>query len=705
MTFRYLPLVAALAQAFSGGAMAQQAPEPTLKEVQIRSDRELEPAYNPPTATSATKIEAPLRDIPQTVNVVPQSLLRDQAAQSMQDALKAVPGVGLSHGDGQRDQVTIRGFSAIADQFVDGLRDDALYFRDLSNIEQVEVLKGPASVLYGRGSSGGLINRITKKPGINLSEVGVTLGSSNQRRGEFDLARAPQDSRFAFRITGALERADSFRDQQFLDREALAASLLFKASADTSVLLQMDHLKDSRITDFGIPALNGRPVDVRPGAYYGAANARDVDVSTSKVESVGLTLNHRFNDSLSLRNAFRYYTYSLNRNNTLTRSVNARDLTFTLNHGNVYRDEHGWFNQTELAQKTQLLGMKHQVLYGVELGQQNKDVVNFSAPVTDANGRIRNFALFNPTLPTLPLSTSQTPGANNLGTFKTLAFYAQDLVELSAQWKALAGLRYDHFEQETYERMPGKSNLGRTDTSWSPRIGLVYQPSTTWSYYASWSQSFQPSGEAFSLAANNAQIAPEETTNQEVGVKWDLPDGKSSLTASLFKLERTNIKSTDPVTNTLVPLGVQRTQGLELTFAGEVAPTWQIWAGYAFLDGKMTNSPAVEAGQPVQGKRPTLTPRHSANLWVTKALGHGFGLGGGLNYVGARFANPGNTVTLPGYTTVDAMAYYRMGSWDMQLKLNNLFDRRYIVAGHGSSPNLNLPGAPRSAQVVARYRF
>ena len=705
MTFRYLPLVAALAQVFSGGAMAQQAPEPTLKEIQIRSDRELEPAYNPPTATSATKIEAPLRDIPQTVNVVPQSLLRDQAAQSMQDALKVVPGVGLSHGDGQRDQVTIRGFSAIADQFVDGLRDDALYFRDLSNIEQVEVLKGPASVLYGRGSSGGLINRITKRPGINLSEVGVTLGSRNQRRGEFDLARAPQDSRFALRITGALERADSFRDQQFLDREALGASLLFRASADTSVLLQMDHLKDSRITDFGIPALNGRPVDVRPGAYYGAANARDVDVSTSTVDSVGLTLNHRFNDSLSLRNAFRYYTYSLDRNNTLTRSVNERDRTFTLNHGNVYRDEHGWFNQTELAQKTQLLGMKHQVLYGVELGQQNKDVVNFSAPVTDANGRIRNFALFNPALPTLPLSTSQTPGANNLGTFKTLAFYAQDMVELSAQWKALAGLRYDRFEQETYERMPGKSNLGRTDTSWSPRIGLVYQPSTTWSYYVSWSKSFQPSGEAFSLAANNAQIAPEETTNQEVGAKWDLPDGKSSLTASLFKLERTNIKSTDPVTSTLVPLGVQRTNGLELTFAGEVAPTWQIWAGYAFLDGEMTTSPAVDAGQPVQGKRPTLTPRHSANLWVTKALGHGFGLGGGLNYVGARFANPGNTVTLPGYTTVDAMAYYRMGSWDMQLKLNNLFDRRYIVAGHGSSPNLNLPGAPRSAQVVARYRF
>lgn len=703
MALRYSPLAAALGLAFSGAAVAQQAVEVTLQEVQVRSNREVEPSYNPPTATSATKIEAPLRDIPQTVNVVPQSLLRDQAVQSMQDALKNVPGVGLSHGDGQRDQVTIRGFSAIADQFVDGLRDDALYFRDLSNVEQIEVLKGPASVLYGRGSSGGLINRITKKPGINLSEVGLTLGSWNQRRGEFDLARAPEDSRFAFRITGALERADSYRDPQFLDRDALAASLLFKASADTNVLLQMDHLKDRRLTDFGIPALNGRPLDVPAGAYYGAANARDVDYTQSEVSSVGLTLNHRFNGSLSLRNAFRYYTYSLDRNNTLvnSNSVNEKNRTFTLNHGNVYRDEHGWFNQTELTQKTELLGMKHQLLYGVEVGQQNKDLVNFSAPVRGADGKPIQFSLFNPVLPVLPLSTSRTPGANNLGTFKTLAFYTQDMIELGPQWKALAGLRYDRFEQETYDRIPGRSNLGRTDTTWSPRVGLVYQPSSTWSYYASWSKSFQPSGEAFSVAANNAQIAPEKTTNQEVGVKWDLPDGKSSFTASLFKLERTNIRSSVPGSSVLIPLGEQRTRGLELTFAGEVAPSWQVWAGYAFLDGEMTASPTPG----FQGKRPTLTPRHSANLWVTKALGNGFGVGGGLNYVGARYADPLNTVTLPGYTTVDAMAYYRMGPWDLQLKLNNLLDRRYIVSAHGSVAHLNLPGAPRSAQVVARYRF
>lgn len=699
MALRYSPLAAALGLAFSGAAWAQQASEVVLDEVQVRSDRQPDSGYNPPTATSATKIEAPLRDIPQTVNVVPQSLLRDQVAQSMQDALKAVPGVGFSHGDGQRDQVTIRGFSAIADQFVDGLRDDALYFRDLSNIEQIEVLKGPASVLYGRGSSGGLINRITKKPGVNLSEVGLTLGRWNQRRGEFDLARAPQDSAVSYRLTGAVERADSYRDQQFLDRKALAASVLIKPSSDTSVLLQADYLKDSRLTDFGIPAYQGRPVNVSPGTYYGAANARDVDVSRAEVASLGATLNHRISDSLSLRNALRYYDYSLDRNNTLVGSVNEKAMTASLTRGNVQRDESGFFNQTELSQKLEFAGMKHQLLYGFEFGRQSKDLLSYS------RANVATVSLFNPVLPTLPLRIDGKPAADNHSVFKVASAYLQDLVTISPQWKALAGVRYDRFQQETHERQPGKPDLSRTDTAWSPRVGLVYQPSSAWSYYASWSKSFQPSGETFALAANNAQLAPEKTTSQEVGVKWDLPDGKASVTASLFKLERTNIKSVDPTSNTVVPLGVQRTNGLELTFAGEIAPSWQVWAGYAFLDGEMTTSPAVDSGQPVQGKRPTLTPRQSANLWVTKALGHGFGLGGGLNYVGARFANPGNTVTLPGYTTVDAMAYYRMGPWDVQLKLNNLLNRRYIVAGHGSSPNLNLPGAPRSAQVVARYRF
>jgi catecholate siderophore receptor len=276
---------------------------------------------------------------------------------------------------------------------------------------------------------------------------------------------------------------------------------------------------------------------------------------------------------------------------------------------------------------------------------------------------------------------------------------------LSERWKALAGVRYDRFEQETQERRPAQSDLSRTDRAWSPRAGIVYQPTQNQSYYASWSKSFQPSAELFSLAVNNAQIAPEETTNQEIGAKFDFFDGKASATASLFRLERTNIKASDPVTNHLIPIGVQRTDGLELTFSGDLPRGWRIWSGYSYLDARVTSSIAMDAGQPIQGKRATLTPRHSANVWLTKALGNGLGVGAGVNYVSDRFANAGNTVTLPAYTTVDAMAYYRIGGVDLQLNLMNAFNRKYIVAGHGANGNLNLPGAPRSAQLTARYAF
>lgn len=702
-------LVALAVQQLSAPAFAQTktASDASLPEVSVKSSRETPPTYNPPTASSATKIEAPLRDIPQTVNVVPQSLLRDQGVRSMQDVMKSVPGIGLSHGDGQRDQVTIRGFTAIADQFIDGMRDDALYFRDLSNIEQVEVIKGPASVLYGRGSSGGLINRISKKPGINKNEVGLTVGSWGQRRGEFDVARNFDDSGVAFRVTGAIERADNYRDQQFLDREAFSPSLSFKLGDKTKILLQAEYLSDRRLTDFGIPAYQGRPVAVSPGTYYGAANAKNFDFSQSEVNALGFTLDHRFSNELSLRNAFRRYTYSLDRNNTNVGSVNETALTASLNRGNVRRDEDGFFNQTELVQKASIGGMAHQILYGVEFGKQDKDQFFRS------QANIATVSLFNPVAPVVPFNATATPSSDNLGILTTSSAYVQDLVTLSEKWKALAGVRYDAFEQETQNRA-GAITLSRTDKAWSPRAGVVYQPTQTQSYYVSFSKSFQPSGETFALAANNAQLAPEETTNKEVGAKFDFFDGKASATASLFRLERTNIKSTDPTRpGVLIPIGTQRTDGLELTFTGDLSHGWQIWSGYSYLDAEVTDSPTVDNSDNrtafrnvrIQGKRPTLTPKHSVNVWLTKFLGGGYRAGAGVNYVDDRFANPGNTVTLPAYTTVDAMAGYKVAGLDLQLNINNVFDRKYIVSGHGTAPNLNLPGAPRNVQLTARYTF
>ncbi|ODU60428.1 MAG: TonB-dependent receptor [Comamonadaceae bacterium SCN 68-20] len=691
-------LAAALLAAFASPALFAQAPaaETALPEVTIQGSGE--PAYSPAEAGAATKIDVPLRDVPQTVNVITRELMRDRGVQSMEDAVKSVPGINLSHGDGQRDQVVIRGFSALGDQFVDGFRDDAMYYRDLSNVERIEVVKGPASVLYGRGSSGGMINRVTKKPGIDKSEVGLQLGSWNQRRGEFDIARNVSQN-VAVRVTGAIERADSFRDQQFLEREAFAPSALVKFSPDNSLLLQAEYLRDKRVTDWGIPSWQGRPIDVAPGTYYGAANARQADTAGSTVSAASATLEHRFNSAWSLRNALRYYDYQLDRYITSAGAVTAdanlalypSGLRVARSRSAIARSEHGVFNQTELTQRAALGGMAHQILYGVELGVQDRwqSSRSGSAGPVDA---------YRPAAPDANPVLTVNSGSPNTGSSTVAAAYVQDLVSLSAQWKALLGIRYDRFRQEVdVAAIPN-----RTDTAWSPRAGLVWQPSASQSYYVSVSKSFQPAGENFNLSAGNATTEPQETTSKEIGAKIDLLDGRATATAALFNLERTNIMTSAPANPAFsVPVGTQRTHGLELTFAGDLPGGWRASAGYAYMDAKVSRSlnPAL------QGRRATLTPEHGASLWLTKALARGWQAGAGMNYVGARFADPANTTTLPAYATVDAMLAYRMGKVDLQLNLYNLFDRRYIASAHGSVANSLLPGAPRSVRLTTRYAF
>lgn len=675
-------------------AMAKEAMS-SVSELQVTGRRG---GYTVETVTTATKIAAPLEDIPQTVDVVSGALIQAQRALSLQDVLRNVPGVGLASGDGQRDQVSIRGFTAIADQFVDGFRDDALYYRDLSNIEQVEVLKGPASVLYGRGSSGGLINRVTKKPDVNLTGLALSYGGFDDKRLEFDLARTGLAPDVAGRLTGAIEGADGYRDQQFLDRKALAASASYAPTAQTRLLLQSDYLYDRRVMDLGIPAYQGRPVDVKPSTYYGAANARKVDFVRSEVWSGAAVLEHRFSDSLSLRNGLRYYEHQLDRNSTLPGSVNEMARTVSLNRSNLQRDERGWSDQLELTHEVVFVA-RHQLLYGLELSSQTKEAVTFSRTAT------ATVDLFNPVNPVLPLAIAGAPSASTVGRFTGTAGYVQDLLSFGEHWKALVGVRYDRFRQKTDQRLAGQADLSRTDTAWSPRVGLVWQPAEGQSYYVSWSRSFQPSGEAFALAANNADIEPEETTNKEVGAKWSLLGGKLHATASLYELTRTGIKSSDPVTLTLIPIGEQRTRGLELSGALDLGGGWHGTASYAYMDAKVTRSVARDAGQPVQGKRATLTPKNSANLWLSKDFDDRFGLGGGVSYVGDRFANPGNTVVLPSYVSLDLMAWKRIGPVTWQVNIYNVTDERYIVSAHGTSPNLNVPGAPRSAMLTVRLNY
>lgn len=699
--FELRPLAALLAAVAFGAQAADMAGEAaTLAEVKVEASAapDAEIAYQPLTTATAAKIEAPLRDIPQTVNVIPEALLRDQGAQSVQDALRNVPGVSFHIGDGQRDQVYIRGFDAIGDNFVDGLRDDALYYRDLSNVERIEVVKGPAAVLYGRGSSGGIVNRITKKPGVQVREVAFTAGVYDQKRATFDLGDTMGEAA-AFRIAGAVEDSGSFREEGFLERHNLAPSLSLQLTPDTRLLLQAEKLRDRRITDMGIPAFKGRPAHVDRDTYYGTADAEADDYSQSDVLSGRVLLEHEISGQLTLRNHFGSYDYELDRQNTFGQSVNEAAGTVSLFHGKVRRQDDGWFNQLELIQKADWAGVKHTLLYGLEVGRQYKDLQSWNWNIKPA------VALFDPVAPDISAFGAPVLANDNLARMQVTSVYLQDMVALGQHWKALLGIRHDEFEQQVKERKPGLADRERTDREWSPRAGLVFQPNSWQSYYVAYSRSFQPSGEVLSFTQAQSEMAPEQTTNVEVGTKLDWLGGRLSTTAALFQLERTDIKNTDPITKAIVPVGTQRTRGLELTAAGEVASGWQLSAGYAYLDAEITESVAVQNGVALGGKRAALTPRHSANLWLMHALGQGFKVGGGLNYVGNRYASPDNTVTIDGYLTADAALRYEAPRYQVALNLKNLIDKEYFVSGHGASNNLNAPGAPRTAELTLRLQF
>lgn len=649
-----------------------------------------------PKETGAAKIAIPLKDLPQSVAVVPSEVLRDQRALSLQDALKNVPGVAFSHGDGQRDQVAIRGFTAIADQYVDGFRDDGLYFRDLSNVERVEVIKGPAAVLYGRGSSGGLINRVTKKPNVDLIGGAFTYGSKGIARGEMDIGQFDAQSGVGFRVTGALEDSDSFRDQQFTKRVALAPSLLLGEGKDTSILVQVDYLKDRRLTDFGIPAINGKVVDVPRSTYYGAPNASEVDVSRSEVISQTLTLAHRFSDALSFRNGFRHYRYTLDRHNTNATAINAAAGTVSLSHGGILRDEDGWSNQSEFTHKFELGGMKHTILYGFEIARQVKDAHTVQSRVVAVT------PILAPVVPRLSNADFTALSASSVSTLDTRGLYVQDFIELGHGFKALLGVRHDWFDQKSRLTIPVRTTLERKDRKWSPRAGLVFQPDDAQSYYASWSTSFQPSAETFALAVNNADIAPEKTTNKEIGAKYSLFDGRLSLQAAGFILRRTGIKGSDPANpQVLVPIGTQRTRGVELSGALDLPSGFRAILGYAYLDTRVTKS----ANPTFLDKRATLTPKHAANAFLTKTIATHYGIGAGANYVGDRWADPANTTVLDHYFTADAMAWAEVGPARFQINLYNVFNKDYIVSGHGTSAILNLPGAPRTVLGTVRVGF
>ena len=652
--------------------------------------------YAVPSTSSATKTLTPLRDVPQSVTVVTRQLMQDQLMTSMGDVVRYVPGVSLHQGENNRDQLILRGNSSSADFFVDGIRDDVQYYRDLYNLDRVEALKGPNAMIFGRGGGGGVINQVTKEAGFApLREVDLQGGSYDNKRLTADFDQPLTDT-LALRLNGLQEKSGSFRNFVDLERTGIAPTLTFVPGDDTRVTVSYEHLHDIRVADRGITSFRGRPADVDIDTYYGDPDQSHVRAT---VNLASANVEHRFG-GLTLSNRTTFGDYDRGYQNFVPGAVSADKSQVTLTAYNNATQRQNLFNQTNLTYSLGTGEVRHTLLMGAEVGRQLTD--NF-----------RNTGFFNnsttsilvpyadPTIDTpVTFRQSATDADNHLRT-NVSAVYAQDQIELSSHLQLLAGLRFDRFDLQYHNNRNG-DDFSRTDDLVSPRTGIVYKPFTALSIYGSYAVSYLPSsGDQFSsLTAITEQVKPEKFNNYEVGAKWDSSD-RLSITTAVYRLDRTNTRSTDPNDPTrIVQTGSQRTNGYELGINGQITPAWSVAGGYAYQDAFVTS--ATTAAR--EGAVVAQVPHHTLSLWNHYQLNPRMGAALGIIYRSAMFATIDDTVTLPGFTRFDAAFYYSLSkALRLQVNVENLFDKEYWT---NADSNTNLsPGSPRALRVGLTTRF
>jgi catecholate siderophore receptor len=652
--------------------------------------------YRTESLMSATKTLTPLRDTPQSISVMTNERLKDQSMASIGDVVNYIPGVLSHQGENNRDQIVIRGVSSSADFFLNGVRDDVQYYRDLYNVDRVEVLKGPNAMVFGRGGGGGLINRVTKQAaGSGIREFTFQGGSFNDKRLSADFDQA-LSHKAAFRVNGIYESSDSFR--AFVDRKryGINPTLTLVPDANTRVTLGYEHFYDGRVADRGIPSFGGRPADVPIETYFG--NPDDAYVRAS-VNLLTGSIQHQVGQ-LSFQNRTMFGDYDRGYQNFVPGAVNAAKTLVALTAYNNSTKRRNLFSQNDLVYVFTGLGLRHTILGGAELGWQSTD--NFrNTGFFNASATTIQVPYANPVINTPVTFRQSATDADNHVTTRLAATYLQDQIEVSRRFQVVTGLRFDYFDLRFHNNRNG-DDLRRLDRLVSPRLGLVFKPLEPVSVYGSYSVSYLPSsGDQFSsLTAITQQVKPEKFSNYEVGLKWDIRPNLS-LTTALYRQDRTNTRATDPNDPTrILQTGSQRTKGFEAELNGSLTRAWQVVGGYAHQNAIITNSTtAAKAGANV-----AMVPHDTVSLWNKYQLVRRVALGVGVTHHTDMFAAIDNTVVLPGYTKVDAALYFLLSEkWKLQAHLDNALNQRYYLNADGNN-NIS-PGSPRGVRLTLIARF
>lgn len=692
-------LTLAIAAAFGASrACAAEAPDtgPDIAQAKtlspVKVDAVASSQYVVPDTRTATRTDTPLIDIPQTLTVIPKKLLDDQAAQSLTDAMRNAPGVSVHQGEGNRDQIVLRGVSTKADFFIDGMRDDSERFRDLYNVAHVDVLQGPAAVLFGRGGQGGVVNLVTKQPVADPLHVWTLQGGSFAHwRSTLDLG-GPLSANVDYRFNAMGERSNGFRQHDWLHRYAFNPELGVKLASGGQLTFGIEHAFDHRLDDRGIPSQNGRPANVPRDTFFGSPTQNHARI---RYDAAHIDWSQDFGDAFTLRNAFRVAHTNHYYRNLFPGSALAPDDTLTLSGYWHATARTSYFNQTELVSHFATGAVQHTLLTGVELlHQQDHDVV-WTAPA------IKNVPLASPTA----TGVFSIASRNNMATAKGAAAYVEDQIGFDEHWKALVGGRFDHFSVDgSYALLPPGNDTRHADNIFSPRAGLIWQPVANDSVYLSYSRTFTPQGSNLALSLKNpigADMAPQKAVNYEIGNKLDLLGGRLSLQLAYFRLDLANLTAADPLNPTqLVLTGKQRNEGFEATFGGEITHGWNAYVNFTHLtDATLLN--VSKSG--TAGARAGLTPKDQASIWTTYALTAHWGIGGGVMGNSRQYTSFTDAVVLPGYARTDLMGWYENAGYRVQLNVENALGRHYYPTANGD--NQIMPGAPTTVMLTFRTAF
>lgn len=652
--------------------------------------------YATSRTTSATRTDTPLRDAPQSVSVVTQGLIADQSMQGMADVVRYVPGVTMGQGEGHRDAPTIRGNSSTADFFVDGVRDDAQYLRDVYNVERVEALKGSNAMIFGRGGGGGVLNRVSKEAQWAPTRVITTEGGSfDHKRLSVDLGQG-LGANVALRFNGMYENSGGFRDAYDLERFGINPSLAVALGTRTTVRAGYEYFSDDRTVDRGIPSYQGRPSDADITTFFGNP---DESFSTLTSQSASATVEHATAGGLTIRNRSRWASYDKFYQNSFPGAVNADGSQVNLSAYNNATDRTNLFNQTDVTLSLGTGPLRHTFLAGAELGRQETENFRETGYYNDATTSV-TVPFASPTVSTPITFRQSATDADNRAEARVSAVYLQDQLEIGPHLQLVAGVRFDRFDIDFHNNRTDES-LDRQDDLVSPRAGLVIKPVEPVSLYGSYSVSYLPSsGDQFSsLNATTETLEPEQFTNYELGAKWDVRPALS-LTGAVYRLDRTNTSAPDPNDATrIVQTGSQRTTGWELGVMGSVASWWQVSGGFASQDAEITSTTSAAA----EGKKVPLVPERTFSLWNRWQVLPALGFGLGVIHQDDMFAAIDNTVTLPGFTRADGAVFVRLTDWvSAQVNVENLFDERYYATSHGN--NNIMPGASRTLRISLTTR-